>query len=238
MHQYTAIALQNTIWGIEKRSDIGRNIKHIERLIDIAVWACSLEAPVKLVALAEAAFTGFTDEVLNMDHVKAARDLTIDIPGEETELLGEICRRHKIFLIANARARDSELWPEGDRYFNIAFIIDPEGKIIHKHRKTSVYQREHTTCPHDIWDRFLERYGNDPQDLVKALFPVVRTEIGNIGTLVCMEGSYPEAARALALNGAEIIYRASYLEPWVNASTDTMAIQNRSHAVFNTCYVI
>ena len=46
------------------------------------------------------------------------------------------------------------------------------------------------------------------------LFPVVDTEIGRIGTIVCMEGSYPETARGLAMNGAEIMYRPSYPEPY------------------------
>lgn len=197
-----------------------------------------LEAPVKLVALAEGALTGFTDEVFDWDHVEAAKKLYIEVPGEETELLGELCKTFGIYLIAQSKARDLELWPEGDRFFNMVFIIDPTGKVIHKHHKTSVFQREHTTCPHDIWDRYIEKFGTDPKRLLEAIFPVARTEIGNIGTLICMEGSYPEAARALALNGAEIIYRPSYPEPWVGPTTDTWVVQNRAHAINNTCYVV
>jgi predicted amidohydrolase len=236
--QYVAIALQNTIWGIQKRSDIKRNIEHIGNLIGAASRVCELEAPVKLVAICEGGLTGFTDEIFEYDHVRAAKELYIEIPGEETEALGEICKTFGIYLIAQCKARDSELWPDGDRFFNLAFIIDPTGRVIHKHHKTCVFQREHSTCPHDIWDRFIEVHGTDPQKLVEALFPVTRTEIGNIGTLVCMEGSYPEAARALALNGAEIIYRPTYPEPWVGPTNDVWVIQNRAHAIFNTCYVI
>jgi len=65
---------------------------------------------------------------------------------------------------------------------------------------------------------------------------VARTEIGNIGTLVCAEGSYPEAARGLAMNGAEIIWRAQYPDPWLG--NYMFEVQQRSHAIFNTCYVI
>lgn len=238
MQQYVCIALQNTFWGIEKRSDIKRNIEHIANLTGAAIWLSGLEGQVKLVALSEGALTGFTDEVFDWDHVQAAKELWIDIPGEETELLGEICKTFGIYLIAQSKARDPELWPEGNRFFNMAFIIDPAGKVIHKHHKTCVFQREHSTCPHDIWDRFIEMHGNDPQKLVEALFPVARTELGNIGTLICMDGSYPEAARALALNGAEIIYRPAYPEPWVGPSNDVWVVQNRSHAIFNTCYVV
>lgn len=238
MQQYVAIALQNTFWGIQKRSEIKRNLEHITNLVGAAVRICELEAPVKLVAISEGGLTGFTDEIFDWEHVKAAKELYIEVPGEETEALGELCKTFGIYLIAQSKARDLELWPEGDRFFNLVFIIDPTGKVIHKHRKTCVFQREHSTCPHDVWDRFVEIYGPDPQKLVEALFPVARTEIGNIGTLVCMEGSYPEAARALALNGAEIIYRPTYPEPWVGPTNEAWMIQNRSHAIFNTCYVI
>ena len=232
--QYTCIALQSTLWGIEKRADAKRNIQRLAGFIGAAISSAELEAPTKLVALTEGALTGFTDEVFDWDHVKTAKELCIDIPGEETDMLGDICKSHRTYLIAQCKARDLELWPEGDRFFNMVFIIDPRGRVIHKHRKTSVFPREHSTCPHDIWDRFIEKYGKDPEKIIEALFPVARTEIGNIGTLVCMEGSYPEAPRALAMNGAEIIYRAAYPEPWV----DIWVIQNQSHAIFNTCYVV
>ena len=72
--------------------------------------------------------------------------------------------------------------------------------------------------------------------MFEAIYPVAKTEIGNIGTLICAEGSFPEAARGLALNGAEIIWRTQYPEPWMG--NEMAEIQNRSHAVFNTCYVM
>ena len=105
-------------------------------------------------------------------------------------------------------AKDPELME--DRVFNIAFVIDPQGRVIHKHYKTAFYQREPNTAPSDIWNIYLKKYGDDPLRLFQAIFPVARTEIGNIGTLICAEGSYPEAARGLAMNGAEIIWRTQY----------------------------
>ena len=82
----------------------------------------------------------------------------------------------------------------------------------------------------------MEKYGDDPETLLNILYPVAKTDIGNIGTLICAEGSYPEAARGLALNGAEIIWRTQYPEPWMGNQMNE--VQNRAHAVFNTCYVI
>ena len=109
-------------------------------------------------------------------------------------------------------AKVPDLMP--DRIFNVAFIIDPKGELIHTHIKTSFYQKETNTAPSDIWDIYLQKYGDDPEKLHDALYPVAKTEIGNIGTLICAEGSYPEAARGLAMNGAEIIYRSQY-PPWM-----------------------
>jgi predicted amidohydrolase len=51
-----------------------------------------------------------------------------------------------------------------------------------------------------------------------------------------MEGSFPETARGLAMNGAEIIYRPSYPEPYV--SNGLWEVQNRARALDNTCYVV
>lgn len=235
IQQYTAVTLSTTVWTIQKREDIMKyNLYRIGRQIRAAFWATELELPVRLVTLPEVAITGAPDEIRLLDHVQAAREVFIDIPGEETEFLGKICKQHGFYLIAQAKARDPDFML--DRFFNVAFIIDPEGKVIHKHRKTAVALVENPITPTDIWDRYVEKFGTDPKRLAEAIFPVTETEIGKIGTLICAEGSFPEAARALALNGAEIIYRAAYTEPFVG--NGIFELQNRAHAMFNNCYVM
>ncbi len=62
------------------------------------------------------------------------------------------------------------------------------------------------------------------------------TEIGRIGCLICMEGSFPETARGLAMNGAELVYRPSYPEPYVG--NGLWAVQNRARALDNTMYMV
>jgi beta-ureidopropionase len=240
MEPYMAIALQSVFWGCQKRKDIQKNLNHLARVLPGYVSLAGLEGVVKLVAIPEVALTGAIDEHGDWSHIKAMTELYIDIPGPETDFLGGLCKDLGIYMIAQCKARDLDIWPEGDRLFNFAFIIDPNGKIIHKHRKTAVWRLEHqvSTTPHDIFDRYVEKFGPDPKKILEAIFPVARTEIGNIGTLICFEGSFPEAARALALNGAEIIYRPTYVEPWVGPPRNAWEIQNRSHALFNTCYVI
>ena len=77
-----------------------------------------------------------------------------------------------------------------NKIFNIAFIMSTrKAELIHKHYKTSFYQYEPNVAPSDIWDHYLELYGDDPVKLHEAIWPVAKTEIGNIGTLICAEGS-------------------------------------------------
>ena len=81
-----------------------------------------------------------------------------------------------------------------DRFFNVGFAIDPNGEIILKHYKLStLYPVEHSVTPHDVWDKWIELYGQT----LDAFFPVADTEIGRLGVMMANEGSYPgERARA------------------------------------------
>ncbi len=65
---------------------------------------------------------------------------------------------------------------------------------------------------------------------------MVDTEIGRLGIMMANEGSYPENARALALNGAEVVYRASYPHP--ATGNEIFEIQSRARALDNNMYVV
>ena len=235
MLQYGAIGIQSDAWTCYKRDDYKRNLDRLAFNIARAVRYAKLDIPVRLVTLAEGALGGWASWAGGkQEHLKAYEELVPEIPGVETDFLGQLCKEGNFYLIGQMQAKDPEFIE--NRIFNIAFIIDPKGKIIHKHYKTMCVTLEPMTEPIDVWDRYIEKYGDDPIKLSEAIWPVARTEIGNIGTLICAEGSYPEAARGLAFNGAEIIWRSEYLEPWL--SNGMFEIQNRSIAVFNTCYVI
>jgi len=229
IEQYMALALQPVMRGAHQRADIQRNLDHIAELARAAVWLSAIDLPVRLVTVPEGALQGFTDEIFDWDHVDYVRKMAIDLPGKETEFLGDLARSLDTFIIAQAKAKHPE-FPE--RFFNCGFVIDPRGKLIHTHYKMQVFAREHSTVPHDVWDRWIELYGEG----LDAFYPVVDTEIGRIGCLVCMEGSYPETARGLAMNGAEVLYRPSYPEPYV--SNGLWEVQNRARALDNTMYVV
>ena len=65
---------------------------------------------------------------------------------------------------------------------------------------------------------------------------MVDTEIGRLGIMMANEGSYPENARALAMNGAEVVYRASYPHP--GTGNEFFEIQSRARALDNNMYVV
>ena len=227
---YTAVGLIPTVRGIRRREDIRLNLEHLTHLVKAAFWLSSLDLPVRLVAVPEGALQGFNDEVLDVDHVEFARECAIDIPGEETEALGKLAKEWNVHVIAQAKARHPDM---KDRFFNVGFIIDPEGEVILKHYKVSpLFPVEHSVCPHDVYDWWIERYGRT----LEAFWPVVDTEIGRLGVMMANEGSYPENARALALNGAEVVYRASYPHP--GTSSDMFEIQTRARALDNNMYVV
>jgi len=192
--------------------------------------------PVKLVALAEGALTGFGDEAFDVPHVKAAREMFIDIPGPETDRLGELAKQHGVYLIAQCKARWPEVMP--DRFFNSMIVISPAGEVVHRATKNHVWCRERSCTPHDVYDRWVELFG----DGLDAFYPVLHTpDIGSIGTICCSDGEYPEAVRALAFQGAEVVYRPSEAVPMTQAGPDpggTWLLQNRAHAHFNSLYMI
>lgn len=125
-----------------------------------------------------------------------------------------------------------------DRFFNMLFVIGPNGKIVHKAAKNHLWCRERSTTPHDVYDRWVEVFGEG----LDAFYPVLKTkDIGNIGTICCSDGEYPEAIRALAFNGAEVVYRPSEAVPMTQSGPDaggTWLLQNRAHAHFNSLYMV
>ncbi len=235
MDPYAAACTHSTIWQITRREEIKKNMESAMGQIRSAYHFCGFDFPLKLIAIGEGALTGWTDAMHDYDHPRAIRELYggITVPGEETDKLGELSSELGIYLIGQIQSVDPDLM-EG-RYFNTAFITDPRGKVIYKKHKTSLFPGERVTCPTDIWDAYIQKYGNDPKKLLDAVWPVARTEIGNIGTLICGEGDKPEAARALAMNGAEIIWRGTYFG---DTYVPQFELANRSHAMFNTCYVL
>jgi predicted amidohydrolase len=231
-----ALGLSTVAYGTAERKHIKHNLETIEEVIHASVSMTNINMPVKVIALAEGALTGFTDEIFDLPHTLAAKELFIDVPGEESEFLGRLARLYQTYIIVQCKAR----WPEimEDRFFNTLFVIDPNGEVVHKAAKNHIWARERSCMPHDIYDRWVEHFGTG----IDAFYPVLKTDdIGNIGTICCSDGEYPEAVRALAFNGAELVYRPSEAVPMTNCGGDpggSWMIQNRGHAEFNSLYMM
>ncbi len=227
---YNAVGLIPNMWGIRQRQDMQKNIEHLHSLTKAACWLTNLDIPVRLVAIPEGALQGFNDEILDVDHADFAHNCAIDIPGPETEELAKIAKEFDVYLMAQAKARHED-WP--DLFFNVGFILDPDGDVILKHYKlNSLLPVERSVSPHDLFDWWIEKYGRT----LDAFWPVADTDIGRMGIMMAMEGNYPENGRGLALNGAEIVYRASLPAPMTQ--NDMFEISNRARALENNMYVV
>ncbi len=227
---YNFVGLIPTIWGIRTRDDINKNIDHLKSLSRAACWLSALDIPVRLIGIPEGALQGFNDEILDQDHALYANTCAIDIPGPETDRLGEIARLFNVFVMAQAKARHED-WP--DRFFNVGFVIDPNGDVIHRQYKISpLFPCEHSVCAYDIYDWWIEKYGNT----LDAFWPVADTAVGRLGFLTASDANYPENGRALALNGAEVAFRGSLPAPFTQ--NDVMEITSRARALENNMYVL
>ena len=153
------------------------------------------------------------------------RKACLQIPGcAEVERLQKLAQRFGVWLGANAYEAPPE-WP--GMYFNCSFLIDPSGDVVLKYRRVST---EQGFSPHDILERYLDKHG------VEGLWPVVRTELGNLAMMPCGEILWPETARCLTLRGAEVI-----LHPTSDhGRTEFMAWESakRTRAAENMVYFI
>src|SRR5262245_65324323 len=148
---YMAVGISTVVHGIGDRKHIDRNLRIVEDAIHAAVSIIGINMPVRLIALAEGALTGFTDEIFDIPHVTAARDLFIDIPGPETERLAGLARHYETYIVAQCKAR----WPEvvDNRFLNTLFVISRQGELAHHAAKNHLWCRERSGVPHYVYDR-------------------------------------------------------------------------------------
>jgi predicted amidohydrolase len=199
MERYKALALQitcDTINACSLKEEVDVKFKKTFSKVNIQIRASKafIGQDLKLIVLPEYFLTGFPmGENIEQWRQKAC----LKMNGWEYEELGKIAIENQIYLAGNAYELD-ENFPE--IYFQTSFIISPEGKVILRYRRlNSMF----APTPHDVWDRYLEVYGYE------AIFPVVKTEIGNLACIASEEILYPEIARCLAMRGAEIICHSS-----------------------------
>ena len=109
------------------------------------------------------------------------------IPGPSTERLGALARRHGVVLVGSLFERRA-----AGIYHNTAVVFEADGSLLGRYRKMHI--------PDD--PGFLEKFYFTPGDLG---FAPIATSVGKLGVLVCWDQWYPEAARLMALAGAELL---------------------------------
>ena len=100
------------------------------------------------------------------------------------------------------------------------------------YKLTALLPVERSVSPHDVYDWWIKKYGRT----LDAFWPVADTKIGQLGIMMAMEGNYPENGRGLAMNGAEVVYRASMPAPFTE--NDIFEISNRARALENNMYIV
>lgn len=119
-------------------------------------------------------------------------------------------------------------WP--GHVFNTTCLVGPGG-LLYRYRKVHPWLPwEVHTSPHDLLG----------QGYSEPLWPVADTPIGRLGCAICYDWLFPEALRALALNGAEVLIRVSaYMDPWgATPPMDWWTVVNRCRALENMAFVV
>ena len=138
--------------------------------------------------------------------------------GPTIHRLMPLAKRHRMVIIAPIY----EVQMPG-LYFNTAAVIDADGRYLGKYRKHHI--------PH-IHPGFYEKYYFAPGNLG---YPVFATRYAKIGVYICYDRHFPEGARVLGLNGAEIVFNPS--ATCANVSEHLWEIEQRAHAVANGYFV-
>ena len=174
------------------------NLNHMLQLIDAANnWG----GPKDLLLFHEFPITGYSNQWNRDDVLK----LAIEIPGKETEVIGQKAKEYGCYIVFGSYAKDAA-WL--NHVLSITTIIGPDGTIVDRHWKARNIKgvfgpgfELFTTTIYDVLDQYVEMYGWD------AVIPVTRTPIGNIATSSVQRE--PELFRAMAMKGAEIILRTA-----------------------------
>jgi beta-ureidopropionase len=111
--------------------------------------------------------------------------------GHTTRLMQEYAKKYSMVIVV-------PIYEEHMKgvYYNTAAVIDADGKYLGKYRKNHIPQVA------GFWEKFFFKPGN-------LGYPVFKTAYGNVGVYICYDRHFPEGARALGINGADIVFNPS-----------------------------
>jgi beta-ureidopropionase len=145
-------------------------------------------------------------------------DTAEPIPGPTTDLLAKYCKKYRMVMVVPIYET-----PSTGTYYNTAAVIDDTGNIL------GIYRKNHIPhCAPGFWEKFYFKPGN-------LGYPVFKTRYGTIGVYICYDRHFPDGARILGLNGAEIVYNPSATV--AGLSEYLWKLEQPAHAVANQYFM-
>ncbi|HVT44105.1 MAG TPA: nitrilase-related carbon-nitrogen hydrolase [Thermoanaerobaculia bacterium] len=138
--------------------------------------------------------------------------------GPTTRLMQEYAKRYAMAIVVPIYEEDSP-----GVYYNTAAVIDADGTYLGKYRKNHIPH-----CAPGFWEKFYFKPGN-------LGYPVFDTQYAKVGVYICYDRHFPEGARQLGLNGAEIVFNPSATV--AGLSEYLWRLEQPAHAVANAYFV-
>lgn len=188
----------------KKTADIIENMKAIEENVtDLA------RRGAELIILSELHNSLYFCQVEDVNNF----DIAETIPGPSTDFFGELARRLGVVMVISLFEKRA-----AGLYHNTAVVIEKDGTIAGKYRKMHI--------PDD--PAYYEKFYFTPGDLG---FHPIQTSVGKLGVLVCWDQWYPEAARLMALQGADLLIYPTAIG---YETSDTPEEQQRQRTAWTT----
>jgi N-carbamoylputrescine amidase len=144
-------------------------------------------------------------------------DIAEPIPGPTVERLTEYAKKYQMAMIIPIYEREM-----AGVYYNTAAVVDADGTYLGKYRKNHI---PHTS---GFWEKYFFKPGN-------LGYPTFQTRYGRIGVYICYDRHFPEGARLLGLNGAEIVFNPSATV--AGLSQYLWKLEQPAHAVANGYFI-
>ena len=146
-------------------------------------------------------------------------ELTEPVPdGPTTKLMQKIAAKHRMVIVVPVYEKEMT-----GLYYNTAAVIDADGKFLGKYRKHHIPQ----VAP-GFWEKFYFTPGDTG-------YPTFQTKYARIGVYICYDRHFPEGARVLGMNGAEIVFNPSATV--AGLSEYLWELEQPAHAVANGYFV-
>ena len=192
-------------WTGDKESMIAAAVDHIRT---------AASAGAQVVCLQELFYGPYFCQVQDADYYS----YTEAIPdGPTTVLLQDVARQHGIVIVAPMYEEE-----QPGLYYNTAAVIDADGRYLGKYRKNHI---PHTS---GFWEKYFFKPGN-------LGYPVFDTRYAKVGVYICYDRHFPEGARLLGLNGAEVVFNPSATV--AGLSEYLWELEQPAHAVANGYFV-